>query len=119
MIYGGPVSLPCGGDAGPLSFLERGEAMIDKILDTLFRSELVLSMEDAEELCYMREGKALQKAAAHFSDQLTPEQLPLWKDYLEGQEHYHDYERQLEFERGFCLSGKFILDILLKRVSAV
>lgn len=92
---------------------------MDKILDTLFRSELVLSMEDAEELCYMREGEALQKAAARFGGQLTPEQLPLWKDYLEKQEYYHDYERQLEFERGFCLGGKLILDILLKRVSAV
>jgi len=93
-----------------------GETTMSKILKTLFRSELTLLMEEGEELSYMRESETLRETMEQLRSRLTSEQDQPWKDYIEKQEVFHDHERQLEFERGFYLGGKLILDVLLKQI---
>ena len=87
---------------------------MNKILDALFRSELALPMDDAEELSHAQEQEMLLNIAKQLRSQMTSEQIELWESYIEKQEHIHDCERQWEFERGFCLGGTLILRLLLK-----
>ena len=89
---------------------------MESILDWLFASELTVQLSEQEERRYARESEAVTAAAEKLAASLPPELQATWNDYKERSEHFHDRERQDEFERGFCMAFRLMLELMGKEL---
>ena len=66
---------------------------MESILKWLFESELNIPMEQEE---------------AYIPQELREK----WQTFLDKQDSYHEWERRMEFDRGFYLAVRIILELL-------
>lgn len=89
---------------------------MESILDWLFASELTVQMSEQEERRYARESEEVTVAAEKLAARLPPELQGAWSDYKNRRERLHDWERQNEFERGFCMAFRLMLELTGKEL---
>ena len=82
------------------------------ILQWLFESELSIPMEREEAYQYEEAGERVISAKEEVNLRIPQELRERWQTYLNQQDSYHERERRVEFERGFYLAVRLILELL-------
>ena len=82
------------------------------ILQWLFESELSIPMEREEAYQYEEAGERVISAKEDVNLRIPQELRERWQTYLNQQDGYHEWERRVEFERGFYLAVRLILELL-------
>ena len=82
------------------------------ILQWLFESELSIPMESEEEYRYAEAGERVISAKEDVNVRIPQELRERWQTYLNQQDSYHEWERRVEFDRGFYLAVRLILELL-------
>lgn len=88
------------------------------ILDQLFECDIAFAQNRESERLYSSTLEAVYQAEKAIEDGLSSEQLPMIKHYMEKVLLYQKLDRQLEFERGFLLAGKILLEVLFSQSEA-
>lgn len=82
------------------------------MLEWLYESELSIPMGQEEEYQYAEAGDKVIEAREEVQARLPLELREVWQIYQDKQGFYHDWERRVEFERGFYLAVRLILELL-------
>ena len=82
------------------------------ILQWLFESELNIPMEQEEAYQYAEAGEKVIDAKEDVSLRIPQELREKWQTFLNKQDSYHEWERRMEFDRGFYLAVRIILELL-------
>lgn len=85
---------------------------MESILQWLFESELSIPMEREEAYQYEEAGEKVIGAKEDVNLRIPQELRERWQTYLNQQDSYHEWERRVEFERGFYLATRLILELL-------
>ena len=85
---------------------------MESILKWLFESELNIPMEHEEAYQYEEAGEKVIDAKEDVNVRLPQELRERWQMFLDRQDSYHEWERRMEFDRGFYLGGPHLLAIL-------
>ena len=79
------------------------------ILQWLFESELNIPMEQEEAYQYAEAGEKVIDAKEDVNVRIPQELREKWQTFLNN---YHEWERRMEFDRGFYLAVRIILELL-------
>ena len=82
------------------------------ILQWLFESELNIPMEQEEAYLYAEAGEKVIGAKEDVNAHIPQELRERWQTFLDRQDRYHEWERRVEFDRGFYLAVRLILELL-------
>ena len=85
---------------------------MESILKWLFESELNIPMEQAEAYQYAEAGERVIDAKENVNVRIPQELREKWQTFLDKQDSYHEWERRMEFDRGFYLAVRIILELL-------
>ena len=87
---------------------------MESILKWLFESELNIPMEREEAYQYKeaREKVIDAKEDVDVNVRIPHELRERWQTFLDRQDSYHEWERRMEFDRGFYLAVRIILELL-------
>ena len=77
---------------------------MESILKWLFESELNIPMEQEEAYQYAEAGERVIDIPQELREK--------WQTFLDKQDSYHEWERRMEFDRGFYLAVRIILELL-------
>ena len=78
---------------------------MESILKWLFESELNIPMEQEE-------AEKVIDAKEDVNVRIPQELREKWQTFLNKQDSYHEWERRMEFDRGFYLAVRIILELL-------
>ena len=84
---------------------------MESILKWLFESELNIPMEQEEAYQYAEAGERVIDAKEDVNLRIPQELREKWQTFLNKQDSYHEWERRIEFERGFYLATRLILEL--------
>lgn len=82
------------------------------ILQWLFESELNIPMEQEEAYQYAEAGEKVIDAKEEVNLRIPQELREKWQTFLNKQDSCHEWERRMEFDRGFYLAVRIILELL-------
>lgn len=85
---------------------------MDTILDQLFECDIAFAQDREFERLYSSAVEAVCQAGKAIKDSLPSEQFPMVRNYMEKALLYQKLDCQLEFERGFLLAGKILLEVI-------
>ena len=82
------------------------------ILQWLFESELNIPLNGEEEYLYAKAGEQVISAREDLDIRIPQELRERWQAFLDKQGSYQDWERRIEFDRGFFLAVRITLELL-------
>lgn len=82
------------------------------ILNYLFESELEFPWSWKEEARYGDDTETVRQLKKRVEQTLTEEQRNLWSQYIDKGVQFYDLECRKEFERGFVLGAKLLIEVI-------
>lgn len=89
-----------------------------RILDELFQLDLCFTSDREFEERYAAAAERAAQTEQRLKEQLPPEYRQLLDEYLQNDQTYQYLGAQYEFERGFIMAGKILLEVLLGQSEA-
>lgn len=81
------------------------------MLNYLFESELEFPWNWKEEARYGDDAETVRQLKKRMEDALSADQRSIWDEYHNMGQRLHELESRKEFERGFVLGAKLLMEV--------